>query len=403
MDLNKIQNQSGKYVDYMVETISDTIESCGTRFSGSEGEKKAAEKLAKDMEGYSDRVKIEPFAVCPESFYSWIFWTVTCVLCAIGCYFILPLLSIILLVTGLVPMLSSFVFYRTTFDWMYKKETSHNVTAEKMPTGEVKRAVYFVGHIDAANEWYLNYRFGGKAMTAIVCLAFISMLYIMATSIYRLVMIGNIQPDVAQGTQLYVGLSSLVWILVLIPLFFLNNWKRVVDGANDDLTGCTLSMAVLKALKDNDITFEHTKVGVILTGSEETGLRGAKAWSKAHKAECQKIPTEIISFDTIAELDFLCVNLRDLNMTVKTDRALGEKYMKAIVDSGAKAKFSGIPIGSTDGAAFSQAKLTATSVTAINYDIPYYYHTRRDTIDAVNKDALDAVFKATIEFLKNYD
>ena len=77
--------------------------------------------------------------------------------------------------------------------------------------------------------------------------------------------------------------------------------------------------------------------------------------------------------------------------------------MKAIVDSGAKAKFSGIPIGSTDGAAFSQAKLTATSVTAINYDIPYYYHTRRDTIDAVNKDALDAVFKATIEFLKNYD
>ena len=66
-----------------------------------------------------------------------------------------------------------------------------------MPTGEVKRAVYFVGHIDAANEWYLNYRFGGKAMTAVVCLGFVSMLYIMATSIYRLVEIGNIRTFVS--------------------------------------------------------------------------------------------------------------------------------------------------------------------------------------------------------------
>ena len=55
------------------------------------------------------------------------------------------------------------------------------------------------------------------------------------------------------------------------------NENRVVDGANDNLTGCYMGIAILKELHDAGITLENTEVGVILAGSEESGLRGAKA------------------------------------------------------------------------------------------------------------------------------
>ena len=55
------------------------------------------------------------------------------------------------------------------------------------------------------------------------------------------------------------------------------NKNRIVDGANDNLSGCYMGIAILKALKDNGIELENTEVGVILTGSEEAGLRGAKS------------------------------------------------------------------------------------------------------------------------------
>lgn len=81
------------------------------------------------------------------------------------------------------------------------------------------------------------------------------------------------------------------------------NEKRVVDGANDNLTGCYMGIAILKALKDEGIELENTEVGVILTGSEEAGLRGSKAWCEAHQGEFQDVPTFIVSYDTIHDLN----------------------------------------------------------------------------------------------------
>lgn len=56
-------------------------------------------------------------------------------------------------------------------------------------------------------------------------------------------------------------------------------------GANDDLSGCFLSAAVVKFLAANDIRFENTEVVAAMVGGEEAGLRGTKAYMKAHAQE----------------------------------------------------------------------------------------------------------------------
>ena len=46
-----------------------------------------------------------------------------------------------------------------------------------------------------------------------------------------------------------------------------------------------MGITLLREMEQHGINLENTEVGVILTGSEEAGLRGAKAWTAAHQDE----------------------------------------------------------------------------------------------------------------------
>ena len=70
--------------------------------------------------------------------------------------------------------------------------------------------------------------------------------------------------------------------------------KYLVTGAKGQL-----GRALLRELERHGMSLEHTEVGAILTGSEEAGLRGAKAWCQAHAQDYRDVPTYIISFDNI--------------------------------------------------------------------------------------------------------
>lgn len=401
---DKLKEKKYEYADYMTSTIANVIGTCGKRYSGSEGETEAALYFERELKKYADETCIESYPVYPESFYGWVPWTASFLLASIAALFFIPLLAILLIVVGLVPMLVNFIMYRKELDPLWRKATSHNVTAIRKPTGEVKQAIYFNGHMDAAKEWTLNHKFGGKMMTAIVILGFFSLIYIFGVAVFRLVSIGAVNFEVAHtGLHLALCCGAFAFFPCIVAVYFLSDNTVTVDGANDDLSGCLSAVAILKALSDEGITFEHTQVGVIITGSEEVGLRGAKAWSVAHKKECEDIPTEIICFDTITEPEFLIVNLNDLNGTVLNDRPLCDKYLKTAQDLSIACSFGGVPIGSSDAAAFSQARIPATSVTAMNHDIPKYYHTRADNVSCLNRDCLADVFSINMELLKNYD
>ena len=114
-----------------------------------------------------------------------------------------------------------------------------------------------------------------------------------------------------------MGIAILVMVPCLVGMYFMWDENTITDGANDNLTGCYMGIAILKAMKDQGIELEHTEVGVIISGSEEAGLRGAMAWCEAHKGEFDDVPTWIYSYDTIHESRFLGVNYRDLNGTAK--------------------------------------------------------------------------------------
>lgn len=63
----------------------------------------------------------------------------------------------------------------------------------------------------------------------------------------------------ADETLGLLRLIGLVFVPFLIGLYWMWNENRVVDGANDNLSGCYMGIAILKALKEEGIEFETPK------------------------------------------------------------------------------------------------------------------------------------------------
>lgn len=406
MDLGKIIEKKYDAAKYMVKEITHICTKIEKREPGSIGEKKACEYMAKVLKEDCgcERADVEPFKENPRSFLGWLFFTLTFVLAAIVLYFFSPVISVILIVLGLLLALLQFGLYFKTIDKVFPEKTGHNVTAIKKCTGETKRRIIFNGHPDAAWEWPVNYALGGVGFEAHALIGFAGAFYYLILAIIQLVQNGSVGAD--PSTPLgKAGLIGLIFVPFLIGLYFMVNYRRVVDGANDNLSGCYMGIALLKALKDEGIEFENTELGVVLTGSEEAGLRGAKAWCEAHKDEFSDVPTFIYSYDTIHDPKFLMVNYRDLNGTVKADKDASDLFMEAADELKIQCKKGMVPPlgGATDSAAFAQAGMRAAGITGLNHKLESYYHTRRDSYDNMNLDGLAACFAATVKVLEKFD
>ncbi len=400
MDLKKIIDKKDEMAQYMIDEITYICNKFEKRGPGSKGEKQACEYAAKQMKEYGcDNVYVESFKENPGSFYGWIYFTITCCFLAFASYFFMPVLSIVFIALGLALCFLQFGLYKKVVDKCFKEETGHNAAGFKKPTGEVKRRIIFNGHPDAAWEWPFKYKFTYLGFDIHMMVCFVGAFYVLITAILQIA--GVIPAELINK----IGFIGFVFVPFWFGLYFMWNKKRVVDGANDNLSGCYMGMAILKVLKDEGIEFENTEIGVIFSGSEEAGLRGAKAWAEAHKGEFDDVPTFIYSYDTIAQSEQLMVNYRDLNGTVKVDKDVSDLFYEACQELDIPCKKGMVPPlgGATDSAAFAQGGFRATGITALNHALPDFYHTRLDTPEALNKDCLAKCFAASVKVLEMFD
>ncbi|MBR5233729.1 MAG: M20/M25/M40 family metallo-hydrolase [Clostridia bacterium] len=408
MNLQKLIDKKNWAAQYMVDEITYIIKNFEKRDPGSKGERQSCEYMAETLKNDCgcDRIQIESFKENPGSFFGWIYFTITFALLAIPMFFFFPLASVILVLAGFTIMVLQFGMYKKVVDKFFPEKTGTNVTAIKSCKGEVKRRILFNGHPDACWEWPVNYRFGGIAfeMHAIICV--LGALYYLILSVIKLAKFGfGYVPFTTEEPLFIASLVGLVFVPFMLGLYKMWDKKRVVDGANDNLSGCYIGIAILKALQDEGIEFENTEIGVVITGSEEAGLRGSKAWCEAHKDEFRDVPTFFYSYDTIHDPKYLMANYRDLNATVKSDKDVTDLFMECAEDLGIHCLKGMVPPlgGATDNAAFSQAGFRSAGITGLNHALEDYYHTRRDTYDNMNLEGLADCYAVSVKVLEKFD
>ncbi len=397
--LNDLLKNSCEAAAYMQREITHICRDMKKRAPGSEGEREAADYLAGVLESSCGctEVRKECFQEHPSSFYGYFYFSaVLDTLCAI-CFFVKLWLSILFGCLSFMLFLFHFVLYLRVIDPLFPKRESINITALRPCTGEVRQRIFLNGHMDAAWEFPLNYYFGGIVFEIPGVMATAGVFFYISLSACALFGAGAWAQTAGK------------WGLLFVPFFLLLAMTyqpgRIVDGANDNLSGCYMGIAVLREMERLGVRLEHTEVGVILTGSEEAGLRGAKAWVQAHREEYRDVPTYIVCFDTIHDPRQLMVNKRDLNGTVRSDRALCGMFLDAAKNAGVPCRTGKVPLfgGSTDSAAFTQGGFRSIGVTGLNHVLEDYYHTRKDSYDNMNAEGLKNCYKAAVTLIGTMD
>ena len=383
--------------NFSVRGIKKICKDVGPRPAGSEQEHEAQKLMAAELDGACDKVEIEPFDVHPGAFLGWILTDGIMMIAAIVLFFFgMSAIALALCALSLIFAIVEFLLYKKLLDPFFPKKTSHNVIAVRKPKGEVRRRIIFSGHADSANEWRFTYYGGSKLLVPIIGLSFVGILLGLVLGIWA-VAAGHAFSAADSGALNVMRYVFLAWIPILFTALFFENKKRPVMGANDDLTGCFISMAVVKYMQQHDIRFENTEVWVVLTGSEEAGLRGAKAFCKAHKNELSDVETVFVGLDTIRDYDFAAVYSRDLTGTVKNDAGACALVKEAAKQTGLDLPYKSVFFGATDAAAVTQAGMKAVSVAAMDPAPAKYYHTRLDTADNLDIKTVEAVLGVALE------
>ena len=407
-DLSKVIDKKNEAAKYMEEEITYICKNLPKRDPGSEGEKLSCEYMAEQLKKDCgcDNVGVESFEEHPYSFFGWVFFTISFILAGIVTFFFVPIVTLILVVLGLFFCVMQTIVYKRFLDWAFKKKIGHNVYGTKKPTGEVKRRILFNGHPDAVWEMRFNNLFGGVGFEFHFASCLTGALYYIALAIAYLVKYGVNAGLPDMGNPIFIAaIAGLAFVPFLIGLYFIADYKVIVDGANDNLTGCYMGIALMKFLQDEGITFENTEIGVVNTGSEEAGIRGSEAFAKRHAKEYSDVPTVVYSFDTIHDPKFLMVNYRDLNGLLPMDKELADLFLNSAKELDIPCKKGWVPPfgGATDTVGFRRGGIRAAGITGLNHKLEDYYHTRRDSYDNLNLEGLANCFAITAKVLEHFD
>ncbi len=399
-----------EYANYAYKSIIKVVKSYGPRPVGSENEKNAQEYLLGEAEKYCDKAERETFKCSDKAFMAWVPIGACLMVLSILFYTLgMAVVGLALTCVALFLILAEFIFYKPVLDVFFPKKESGNVVGVRKSAEETKRRIIISGHTDSAFEWTYTYHGGRPAVLTIILVAVLDIILTLGANIAYIVVY---QKPISQmiwyaDTNLVfkiLACAAYATVPVLIMALFFTNYKRPVPGANDDLSGVFISLAAAKFLSDNKIRFKNTEVVVTLTGGEEAGLRGAKAFAKKHKDMLSDgTETVFVGFDTIREPEFFKIYDKDMTGVVKNDKKVAQMIQSAAKINELDIPIGTIELGSTDAAAFSQAGFRASSIVAMDPTPAKYYHTRLDAEDNLSLKAIEQGVKTALEVIFMFD
>ena len=383
------------YIKYITDGIESICKNHKRRTAGSESVRTAEAEIADSMKDVVDEIRTQQFEIHPHAFLGSI--PLEAFLSLVACAFFLTgvyadrswayMVSLVFMIVAMVALIAEYALYRQVTDKLYPKRTGQNLYMVRKAKNTPKRRIILCGHVDAAYEMpVLKYL---PAILIYICIGS-GVLYWVVNFLFCNLALADFLPD----TVLRVfAIIEVVLSVLYTPLLFLVDWHTVVDGANDNLTGCFLSMSILKEMADNDIRFEDTEICCLITDGEEAGLRGAHAFASENVEEMMKLNTMVIAVDTIHDVNELRIFSRGINYTESNSEEACNLLYFSGMKNGLDLPTAEFYPGACDSEAFSVIGVKAAAICGVAFTPEDYYHNVKDTYTNLNPECISIVRK----------
>lgn len=410
--------------EYMHKFIVDICDKIGPRASGTREEELAGNKIEEELKRFCDDTHQEEYTSSPTAFLGFIRYSAILITLGIFLYWLSLLVDMGLLqIGGNLALISSTIAsifsvfavsylvlevmrYRELLDFMFPKKKSKNIVGTINPTDKVKHTIIFAGHHDSAYEFNIFYYLKNIG-AVIIFIGYIGAIVFCIISVLKTLSYFLLFPSIVRVVFIWFGIFFIFLTPISIIYVFFHSYKPVL-GAFDNLAGVAVVLGIGKYLSENKnnpkIYPKHTRIHLVSFAGEEAGLRGSKRYVKAHYRELKEKGTILINLDGIAAKDSITIMNKETLIGAKHNPELCVTLLKIAQEQGINAHLGALPFGATDAAAFSLKKLPATTISSENFNrLPKFYHTRLDTPDVVEKEALEQVLQICLQYIKYID
>jgi hypothetical protein len=384
------------------------IDECGPRISGDDSTIKASYLIEEDFQQFADFTERQNFDVFPKSFLGWqkilVFFYVISVL---ALWFNFSLISVILTTLGLLIVIIQFFYYIPLLDRFYRKKEGYNIIGTVEPVSNVKQQVIVSGHHDSAFIFkFLTKKPKLYSFRIFGIFGFIIIIIILSWLIFILELILG---PLILFSRILAGICSFGAIFVIQLFFYAGN--KGTPGAGDNLISVTTASQIgqfFSNRKKNGTGLNHTRVIIVSFDSEESGLRGARAYCKKYENTLTSIPSFNINLECLYNLHEMFFLTTDINGTVKLSLNLAKKMSNVAKSLGYSSKIKPIVFltGGTDAAEFAKINVEATTLIGMgwgNSDRESVYHTEKDLLEYVDHKLVEASLEIVANFIMEKD
>jgi hypothetical protein len=374
----------------LIQFIDTIITTYGPRLAGSEAEKGAQLYVKSELEKFGSHVSFQPFKAAlgakfrKMKIYAGLYWL------SVAVFFFNPYAALALAILNAVVTYNDLMRNNTLLDFLFPVQESANVTAIIEPTGTATSTLVFSGHMDSTEECQWWYWLKGVGAYLTFGCGILIVLY----------------PVFVLAAILFPAISFLNWFFIIVSpvqlVYFTFHSSKVVPGASDNLSGVAIAFHTAKYFAENPL--KNTRVRVISFGAEEKGLRGSKAYVAANLAQLKEEKAQLVNIDTIRVSDSVSLVNREPMANVVHSKDLEHRLTNSFANNNYAIPVNALPMGGTDAVPFSKNGIPAISIIGVPSDkLDPTYHTRLDTVDMIEPQALERVKNALIDFARTWD
>lgn len=381
------------YIKYITDGIESICKNHKRRSAGYESVKTAQAQMAEEMKDYVDEIRTQQFEIHPRAFIGSIpldafISLIACGFFVTGVYTdkgFLYIVSLVLTIITATIIIVEYVLFQPLTDKLYPKLTGQNLYMVRKAKNTPKRRIILCGHADAAYEMPVLKHF--PTILIYLCIGSAFLFWAVNFIFCYLALAGFLPVKVLHVFTIIEIINSIMYS----PLLFFVDWRTIVDGANDNLTGCYLAMSIIKEMADNDIRYDDTEVCALITDGEESGLRGARAFANEYVEEMLDLNTIVIAPDTIHSVEELRIFSRGINYTESNSEEVCNLLYFAAIKNGLEMPTAEFYPGANDSEAFSAIGVKSAAICGVAFTPQDYYHTVNDTYTNLNPECIRLV------------